>query len=306
MRDDQDRQRKRSTVQAHEAEQDGTGMYPLKEKIKLLPYLLKLMLPAALIHLLSFWALYSSGKSRGTEGTALLLRSSILPFILASLYLLFMNRSAIRETGRRYFTRFERGRRFVIGCVISLAAAGAVLYYVVYLWELLSLPAAHLFLAAALIAGNLILTVLSYELASYLMFGILTWLISVGSFTALDALLNASPLKDFSYTWMIAQTGSFILAVLFAFLTNRSLVFTKKGNFLSDMLRFFGSRIFSTLFFEALPMYILINLLNVDNVISKFVGAFLVTIANYFLSKFFVFRGGTQKDEGKQEGKPEA
>ncbi|NLF21439.1 MAG: GtrA family protein, partial [Clostridiaceae bacterium] len=84
--------------------------------------------------------------------------------------------------------------------------------------------------------------------------------------------------------------GSFVLAVLFAFFTNRLFVFSERGNFWVDMVLFFASRIVSTLVFEFGAMYVLINLLQQNRELSKFFGSFLVTIANYFISKYFVFR----------------
>lgn len=285
----------------HETVTDGTGMYPLKERIRWKSYLLTLLLPAAFIHLLLFGTAYMVFRSRDLGRGAMISVCSIPPLLISSLFLLQARREDFKDLKLKYFSAYERGRRFVIGLVISLAASGGFLYFTVYHWQLFSLPIAHLLLAAALLFGNMVLIFLSYELASYIMFGILTWLVSVVSFSIFDGILKASPLRDFEYAWLIAQTLSFVLCVMFAFITNRLFVFTKKGNFWMDMLRFFGSRIVSTLIFEVGAMYVLINLMHVDNVISKFVGAFLVTIANYFLSKFFVFRGGTAEREKLEE-----
>lgn len=286
----------------HEQTTDGTGMYPLKKPIHLKTYLAGLMLPAALIHVISFWGLYSFLRHRSLEHVTFLLACSIPPLLLSSLYLLLARRDDIKRIGRRYFSRYERGRRFVIGLVISWAASGAWIYYVVERWQILSLPAGTMLLAAALLCGNVILTRMTYELASYIMFGILTWLIGVVSFTVCHELLLLSPLHSFKYNWLIAQVISFVLCVLFAFITNRVFVFSNKGNFWMDMVRFFGSRIVSTLAFEVAPMHILIDWMHVDDVIAKFVGAFLVTIANYFLSKFFVFRGRGELPEDPEGG----
>lgn len=286
----------------HAAELDGTGMYPMKKRINIKSFIVALLLPAALIHILSFWALYASFRRPGPDRPAAMTLVSLLPLVLSSLYLFMARRPQWSRSGMKFFTRYERGRRFVIGLVISFAAAGGFLYFVVAKWHILTLGTATMLLAFCLLCGNVILTYMPYELASYIMFGVLTWLVSVVSFSVFDGMIKLSPLSGFAYSWTISQTGSFILCVLFAFVTNRVFVFTQKGSFMADMLKFFGSRIVSTLVFEVGAMYILINLLHVDNVISKFVGAFLVTIANYFLSKFFVFRGGEALAEEKDEG----
>lgn len=274
----------------HEMAQDATGMYPLKQAIALKHYVLTLLLPAAVIHILGFGSVYGLLRSNGLGDVTLLVAASLPGLLLSSLFLLMARRDDLRRLGRSFFTRYERGRRFVIGLVISWTASVAFLFFVSYRWNLLSLWPATILLAAGLILGNTVLVWLNYELSSYIMFGVLTWLVSVVSFSIFDLLVLSSFLARFSWSWVVSQTGSFVLAVLFAFFTNRLFVFSERGNFWVDMVLFFASRIVSTLVFEFGAMYVLINLLQQNRELSKFFGSFLVTIANYFISKYFVFR----------------
>ncbi len=275
---------------SHEATLDGTGMYPLRRKIAFKTYLITLLIPAAVIHLLVFFALQAFLKRFALSDLALSLASGLPALFLSSLYLFIARKADWREQGLKFFTRYERGRRFVIGTVISWTGAIGFLYFVFLRWGILTLAQTHAVLALGLIVGNLILIRLDYELSSYIMFGVLTWIVSVLSFSIADRLVLASPLGAYAWSWNVSQTISFILAVLFAFVTNRLFVFSSRSGFWRDMLGFFSGRILATLVFEYGTLFVMINLLKQNRELAKFIGSFLVTIANYFISKYFVFR----------------
>ncbi len=275
--------------QRHEARMDGTGMYPLKQPIDLKTYLLTTLLPAGVIHVLSFLLLEAFLGGRGLGQLALVLVTGLPSLFLATLYVVLTQREAIKRLGTAFFTRYEEGRRLVIGAVISWGASFGFVYFVYYRWELAGLTAVMLLLAAALLLGNLIIAWITYELASYILFGLLTWLVSVISFGLTDRLVLASPIGPWAWSWLISKTVSFILAVLFAFVTNRMLVFEAKGEFWRDLLSFFSGRILTTLVFEYGTLFVMVNLLSLDRELANFVGSFLVTIANYFVSKYLIF-----------------
>ena len=64
---------------------------------------------------------------------------------------------------------------------------------------------------------------------------------------------------------------------------------SKEKNILKEVLQFTGSRV-STLFLDMLVMFLMVTCMGIHDGISKIVSAVLVTIANYVLSKVFVFR----------------
>ena len=122
------------------------------------------------------------------------------------------------------------------------------------------------------------------EVLLYLFFGGLTTVISIGSFaffvhTGIGAL--------------IANVFSWILAVLFAYVTNSIWVFSARPSGPSEMLRqaagFYGGRV-ATLLLEEAVLFIGINLLGFPDLLVKVAAQVLVLVGNYVISKLFVFR----------------
>ena len=134
------------------------------------------------------------------------------------------------------------------------------------------------------------------EIINYIIIGGLTTLISLIVkygllFTILDA-KNAIQLQ-------IAVVVSWIVAVIFAYITNRIFVFKSKSKeILKEIVKFFGSRI-ATLLLDALIMWFFVTLLklnsNLQVVIITLVSQVLVIVANYILSKIFVFKKDDKK-----------
>ena len=81
--------------------------------------------------------------------------------------------------------------------------------------------------------------------------------------------------------------------VIFAFFTNRKYVFEKTSqSFWQEAWKFVASRI-STLVLDIIIMQVLCNVIGLDVFISTLIAEVIVVIANYGLSKFFVFGGRT-------------
>lgn len=127
------------------------------------------------------------------------------------------------------------------------------------------------------------------EFWNYIIVGLLTTVVSLVSYfictrTFLDP-NNAIELQ-------IANIISWVLAVTFAYFTNRIFVFksnTKGLNQVSEVTKFVGSRILSLLM-DMFTMFIMVTILHINDTISKISTQVIVTIANYFLSKLFVFK----------------
>ena len=87
-----------------------------------------------------------------------------------------------------------------------------------------------------------------------------------------------------------ANIISWIAAVTFAYFTNRKYVFeSKKKNLLKEMAAFYGSRLI-TLFMDMGCMFLMVTVLGINDKFAKLVVQVIVTVGNYLLSKFFVFR----------------
>lgn len=131
------------------------------------------------------------------------------------------------------------------------------------------------------------------EIINYIFFGGLTTVVSLSVkwillFTFLDA-KNELQLQ-------IAIIISWILAVTFAYVTNRKFVFKSKSeNLLKEVASFFGSRIL-TLVMEMLIMWFFVSFLQLNSEFWVFVWTLLtqvlIVIGNYILSKIFVFKNG--------------
>lgn len=91
-----------------------------------------------------------------------------------------------------------------------------------------------------------------------------------------------------SQGWLFANTVAWSAAVLFAFYTNRKIVFQSKQNAKHEAIQFFVLR-FITLVIENLLLFILIQLLGMHIYISKIAVSFMTIIANYGLCKFKIF-----------------
>ncbi len=124
------------------------------------------------------------------------------------------------------------------------------------------------------------------EIIRYLIIGVLTTLVSLGTYYAL-VLTVLSPNNAFEL--QIANVISWIVSVLFAYFTNRSFVFkVKDTHILSEFFKFVASRLF-TLFVDMAIMFVFVSLLHFDDKIIKLLTQIIVIVLNYVLSKFLVF-----------------
>lgn len=93
-------------------------------------------------------------------------------------------------------------------------------------------------------------------------------------------------------TVTICNTISVILAIIFAFFANKIFVFRSVSpslrHAMQEFLKFAGARM-STLGIEVGGVYLLYNVLGVNDFLAKFLTQFIVIVVNYFISKFFVF-----------------
>lgn len=146
------------------------------------------------------------------------------------------------------------------------------------------------------------------ELIKYLIFGVLTTVVSLVSFKIFDALLGQR-------LYLISNIISWILAVAFAFVTNKLWVFrsknTEKKVIFRELFSFVIARILSLLIEEG-GLWLLIDVLKLSemqplkifsvtingNLIAKVIMQVVVVILNYVFSKFIIFKKrGEQSDE---------
>lgn len=142
-----------------------------------------------------------------------------------------------------------------------------------------------------LLLGELVIAKLPTKIVFYIFFGVLTTVVAQVSFNAVNWLMSGSFKGLGGLWWIIPQTVSWVLAVLFAFATNRKFVFKgQKGNFLAEMQRFYFARLGSGVFVEYLGMLVLVNFIGLPEAWSKLLTSIVVVIVNYVVSKSYVFK----------------
>lgn len=119
----------------------------------------------------------------------------------------------------------------------------------------------------------------------YLFFGGLTTILSIGLFWAFTHPLQMNALT--------ANAAGWILCVLFAYITNRTWVFTEKAQNAQGILRECGAFILGrvgTLVMEEAVLWLGIDLLGMNSMVVKVFAQVLVVVGNYFISKLLVFK----------------
>lgn len=149
--------------------------------------------------------------------------------------------------------------------------------------------------------------VLSYEIVTYLVFGVLTTVVNfiIANLFGLIMPQNTVLFKigNYSVRWeVVSQFAAWLGAVLFAFVTNKLWVFESKaksaGAVFKEFISFTGGRILSYLLFELALVEVLHFAVGSLN-IRKIIAAVFTIVFNYIISKFVSFR---KKDENTDKG----
>ena len=119
----------------------------------------------------------------------------------------------------------------------------------------------------------------------YLFFGICTTLVNVVVYW-----LCAHPLE---VNTMVSTIIAWILAVLFAYVTNRKWVFRSQAitidGIIKEIISFFGCRL-ATGIIDWICMFVFVEILYFDDVVIKLAANMLVIILNYVASKLIIFK----------------
>ncbi len=123
------------------------------------------------------------------------------------------------------------------------------------------------------------------EIINYLVVGVMTTLVSIVVYWVFT--------KLFHVNYMISNIISWILSVLFAYVTNKKFVFKSKCDSNKDVFievyQFFKYRILSFVI-DVLLMYVFVELVTLDDMCAKVIVQIIVIILNYVFSKLFVFK----------------
>lgn len=127
------------------------------------------------------------------------------------------------------------------------------------------------------------------ETILYLVFGVLSTLVNIVSYLFCTRELNINFLEANAIAW--------IAAVLFAYVTNKLFVFESKNInivfLIKEFTAFVSCRLLSGII-EMVLMYIMINVISIDDFIVKITTNIVVVILNFIFSKLIIFKKSTQ------------
>lgn len=119
-----------------------------------------------------------------------------------------------------------------------------------------------------------------------------------GGCTTLVNLISFYILRRAGVQLTVANIISIILAILFAYVVNSKFVFQDKCETLKDhirpFLKFISARAV-TMVIEVGGVWLLVEVLGMNDMVGKFLTQFIVLALNYIFSKFFIFTTGKQK-----------
>lgn len=120
------------------------------------------------------------------------------------------------------------------------------------------------------------------EIILYIIFGVLTTVISIVTYNLC--------FYTFRITNAVSEIISWILSVLFAYVTNRIWVFQNTNtNIPKEMSEFFLCRLLTGVL-GLLIMVIGVDILRYEGGIIKVISSFIVIVLNYMASKLYIFR----------------
>lgn len=125
------------------------------------------------------------------------------------------------------------------------------------------------------------------EIIVYLIVGVINTIVSWAACFLAELFLN----PNISWQNFVINTVGWVAGVVFGYFANRKYVFKSTNpEMMKEFLGFAGGRV-STWLMDIVLMFVLVNLIHMDYWIAKiFISSVLVMIANYLLSKFFVFK----------------
>ena len=134
----------------------------------------------------------------------------------------------------------------------------------------------------------------NYEMVTYIFYGVLTTVLNYIVFILFDNILKEKYyLKGKDIGVLIANIIAWVVAMLFAFVTNKIIVFKSKNKSFKTVLKelnLFAAARLASLGFELLWLLLTVTIAGFNKVISKIIANIVVVILNYFFSKFFIFK----------------
>lgn len=123
------------------------------------------------------------------------------------------------------------------------------------------------------------------DVISYAIFGVLTTIVNIITYYVSAHFFGLSVMQSTIIAW--------VLAVLFAYITNRKWVFHSNARSVCEIAKeltaFFTCRL-TTGFIDIGCMFVFVDILNINDIIVKAAANILVIILNYIASKIIIFK----------------
>lgn len=124
------------------------------------------------------------------------------------------------------------------------------------------------------------------EMITYVVMGLLTTIVNYAVYLVCT--------WAFGIDKLVANVIAWILAVVFAFVTNRKWVFKSKKNSPKEIgqefFYFVGGRLASLVIFDVALFTLMVNTFKMNDLLVKLITNVGVVIFNYFVGKFLVFK----------------
>ncbi len=138
---------------------------------------------------------------------------------------------------------------------------------------------------------------INYETVSYVICGVLTTAVNYVVYFLMPRF------ESRGFDIVLATCVSWAFAVIFAFAVNKAFVFDSpswdRKTLLREFVPFLTCRLLS-LAFDALFMYVTVGVLRLNEPLFKILSSVFVLLANYFASKFLIFRKKVPDAEQKE------
>ena len=123
------------------------------------------------------------------------------------------------------------------------------------------------------------------ELVSYIIFGLATTVVSMVVYGVCNSV--------FEMHYLVSNIVSWIMAVTFAYITNKMFVFKTRGMGFAQLKRevsLFVSARLASLLIEEIGLFLLVGLLEWGEIGGKLIMQAVVIVLNYFFSKLVIFK----------------
>ena len=123
------------------------------------------------------------------------------------------------------------------------------------------------------------------ESIMYLVFGGLTVGVNIATYIGLTRIIELN--------YIVANIIAWIVAVIFAYITNKFFVFESNNTELEFLIKEFTSFVSCRLLsgvMEMILMYVMIDMMGINDFITKIFTNILVIVLNYVLSKVIIFK----------------